>query len=87
MCYVYILKCADSTLYTGWTIDLKKRLNTHLSGKGAKYTRARLPVSLVYYEKCLDKSSALKREYAIKQMTRKKKFDLINSDMNLFWRI
>lgn len=77
MCYIYILKCSDNTLYTGWTTDLQKRLCCHNRGKGAKYTRCRLPVELVYSEKCKDKSSALKREYKIKQLTRDKKLSLI----------
>ncbi|WP_129724649.1 GIY-YIG nuclease family protein [Xylanivirga thermophila] len=77
MCYVYILKCADNTLYTGWTNDLDKRLNAHLSGRGAKYTRCRLPVELVYTEEYEDKRSAQKREYEIKQLTRKQKLQLI----------
>ena len=79
MCYVYILKCSDNTLYTGWTNNLEKRIATHKSGKGAKYTRNRLPVELAYFETFEDKSSALKREYAIKQLPRYKKLDLINS--------
>lgn len=78
MCYVYILECSDNTLYTGWTVDLEKRINTHLSGKASKYTRARLPVKLVYFEEHNDKISAQKREYEIKQMTRNKKLQLIN---------
>jgi putative endonuclease len=77
LCYVYILKCADNTLYTGWTNDLDKRLNAHLSGRGAKYTRCRLPVELVYTEEYEDKRSAQKREYEIKQLTRKQKLQLI----------
>lgn len=77
MCYVYILKCSDETLYTGWTNDLHKRLNAHLQGKGAKYTRGRLPVKLVYFEEHSDKISAQKREYEIKQMTRREKLELI----------
>lgn len=78
MCYVYILKCSDDTLYTGWTNNLNKRVETHSKGKGAKYTRARLPIKLVYYEEYTDKISAQKREYEIKQLTRKEKLDLIN---------
>lgn len=78
MCYIYILKCSDDTLYTGWTNNLDKRLETHSKGKGAKYTRARLPVKLVYWEKYDNKISAQKREYEIKQMSRKKKLELIN---------
>lgn len=80
--YVYILKCSDGTLYTGYTNDLKNRLITHNSGKGAKYTRGRLPVRLVYYESFKTKSEATKREYCIKQFSRNKKLKLISS-MNL----
>lgn len=79
MCYVYILKCSDNTLYTGWTNNLEKRLATHNSGKGAKYTKNRLPVELVYYEILDSKSSALKREYAIKKLPRHKKLDLVQT--------
>lgn len=79
MHYVYILRCSDNSLYTGWTTDLNKRLKTHNSGKGAKYTRCRLPVELTYYEEFEDKSSALKREYGIKQLSRDKKLALINN--------
>ncbi len=78
MCYVYILQCSDNTLYTGWTNNLEKRIETHSKGKGAKYTRARLPVKLVYYEEYKDRISAQKREYEIKQCTRKEKLKLIN---------
>lgn len=70
MNYTYILRCSDGTYYTGWTNDLEKRLAAHNSKKGAKYTKARLPVELVYYEKFEDKSDAQKREYAIKKLTR-----------------
>lgn len=79
MCYVYILECADKTLYTGWTNDLEKRIETHSKGKGAKYTRGRLPVTLVYYEEFQDKILAQKREYAIKQMPRRDKVKLVES--------
>ena len=78
MCYVYILKCSDNTLYTGWTNNLHKRVETHLKGKGAKYTRCRLPVELVYFETYEDKISAQKREYRIKRMSRKEKLELID---------
>lgn len=78
MCYIYILKCSDDTLYTGWTNDLDKRLKTHSKGKGAKYTRARLPVKLVYFEEYDNKISAQKREYEIKQMSKHQKLELIN---------
>ena len=75
--YVYILECSDSTYYTGYTTDVMNRVKMHNLGKGAKYTRARRPCKLVYYVECLDKSSALKLEYKIKQMSRKEKADLI----------
>ena len=77
MWYVYILRCADDTLYTGSTTDPERRVKTHNSGKGAKYTRSRLPVALVYQESLPDKSAALRREAAIKRLTRQQKLDLI----------
>jgi len=76
--YVYILECADHTLYTGWTINLENRLKTHNTGQGAKYTKNRRPVILKYFEVYDDKSTALKREYAIKQLSREKKLALIH---------
>jgi putative endonuclease len=81
MNYVYILRCSDGTLYTGYTNDLKKRLSVHNSGKGAKYTRCRLPVELVYFEEYCTKSEATKREYAIKQFKREKKIKLVEDNM------
>ena len=75
--YVYRLRCADGTLYTGYTDDPVRRTKIHNAGKGAKYTRARLPVELVYQEACADKSAALRREYEIKQLTRVQKLKLI----------
>ena len=86
MNYVYILRCNDDSLYTGWTNNLEKRLKAHSSGKGAKYTKARLPVDIVYYEEFEDKIDAMKREYEIKQLKRKEKLELINrkSDVCLF---
>lgn len=75
--YVYILKCSDNSLYTGYTVDLEKRLITHNKGKASKYTRGRLPVELIYYEELPTKSDALKREYEIKQMKRPKKLKMI----------
>lgn len=78
MNYVYILKCSDSTLYTGYTNDLKNRLMVHNSGKGAKYTRGRLPVEIVYSEAFETKSEATKREYYIKQLSRAEKLKLID---------
>lgn len=77
MNYTYILKCADGTYYTGWTVNLEKRVGLHNSGKGAKYTRSRRPVELVYYEMYEDRREAMRREYAIKQLTREKKQMLI----------
>ena len=78
MHYAYIVKCSDGTYYTGYTNDLEKRLLAHNAGKGAKYTRNRLPVELVYFEEYEDKSEAMKREYAIKRLTRKQKEKLIS---------
>lgn len=78
MHYVYILKCIDKTLYTGYTTDIIKRCAVHNRGKGAKYTRARLPVQLVYWEEYDTKTAAMQREYAIKQLTRQQKQRLIN---------
>ena len=77
MNYTYIVKCRDGTLYTGWTKDLCKRMQTHNLGKGAKYTKTRLPVRLVYYEEHETKQEAMKREYAIKHLTRADKLALI----------
>jgi len=79
MNYTYILKCADGTLYTGWTNDLEKRLQAHRSGKGCKYTRSRCPVELVYFECFGTKQEAQSREFAIKRLSRVKKQELINS--------
>lgn len=76
--YLYILRCADGTLYTGITTDVEARLETHRSGKGAKYTRGRGPLELVYREECEDHSQALKRELAVKAMSREEKQKLIN---------
>lgn len=81
--YVYILKCSDETLYSGYTNDLEKRLKTHNSGKGSKYTRARLPVKYVFYSKCRNKSDALKKENFIKGLKRSKKIKIINGEINL----
>lgn len=75
--YTYILKCADGTLYCGYTPELLKRIETHNSGKGAKYTKARLPVTLLYSEEFDNKSDAMKREWEIKKMTRAEKLSLI----------
>ena len=82
MWYVYILECSDGTLYTGITTDLDKRLKTHNNGKGAKYTKARLPVVLKASFEAEDRSSASKEEYRIKQLTRKEKLKLIDEKNN-----
>lgn len=82
--YTYIVKCSDETLYTGWTNNLKKRLEAHNSGKGAKYTKNRRPVELVYFEEHGTKQEAMKREYAIKQLSRQKKLALIHSHQSIF---
>ncbi|HUM84245.1 MAG TPA: GIY-YIG nuclease family protein [Lachnospiraceae bacterium] len=74
--YTYILKCADGTLYTGWTNDIEKRLFAHNAGKGAKYTKSRRPVTLLYFEAFETKEEAMSREYAIKRFSRKKKLEL-----------
>lgn len=79
MNYTYILECADGTYYTGWTNNLEKRLKDHNEGKGAKYTKARLPVSLVYHEEFPSKEEAMRREYAIKHMARSEKACLIRT--------
>ncbi|WP_296067450.1 GIY-YIG nuclease family protein [uncultured Mediterraneibacter sp.] len=77
MNYTYILKCRDGSLYTGWTNDLEQRVAAHNTGKGAKYTKARRPVELVYFEEFETKEQAMKREYVIKQMARKDKLELV----------
>jgi len=78
--YVYILKCSDDTLYTGITTDVLRRVKEHNSSKkGAKYTKLRRPVELVYSEESHDRSSASKREYQIKKFSREKKMELISA--------
>ena len=79
--YLYILRCGDGTLYTGVTTDVDKRLAAHHSGKGAKYTRGRGPLTVVYREECADKSAALKRELAVKALTREEKLALIKGKL------
>ena len=74
---LYILRCGDGSLYTGITTDVEKRLEAHRSGKGAKYTRGRTPLELVYSEECADHSAALKRELEIKNLSREEKLKLI----------
>ena len=75
--YVYMLTCADDTIYTGWTTDVAHRLATHNQGKGAKYTRARLPVTLAFSEECIDRSDAQKREYVLRNLPREEKKKII----------
>lgn len=79
MNYIYILECSDGTFYTGYTNNVKKRVQVHNSGKGAKYTRGRRPVKLVYFEEYTTKQDALKREYEIKHLSRMEKIRLIQS--------
>lgn len=76
--YVYIIKCSDGTLYTGWTKDVEKRIAAHNSGAGAKYTRGRAPVALLHLEEFACREDALRREAQIKKMTRKEKHALVN---------
>lgn len=77
MNYTYVLECGDGSLYTGWTNNVEKRLEAHNSGKGAKYTKSRRPVRLVYLEEFETKEEAMRREYAIKHMSRKEKLQMI----------
>lgn len=76
-CYCYIVECADGTYYTGWTTDPQRRVQAHNAGRGARYTRARRPVRLVYVEALADRSSAMKRERTIKALSRVEKEKLI----------
>lgn len=78
MNYTYILECSDGTYYTGWTNDLEKRVKMHNAGKGAKYTKPRRPVVLAYYEVFQTKEEAMRREWEIKQLSRKEKEQLVN---------
>ncbi|MBD7911981.1 MULTISPECIES: GIY-YIG nuclease family protein [Clostridium] len=79
MNYVYILLCGDGSLYTGWTNNLEKRFKDHCNSKGAKYTRGRGPLKIVYFETFEDKVDAMKREYAIKKLRREEKDNLIKN--------
>lgn len=83
MNYTYILSCADGTLYTGWTNDLDRRLAAHNAGRGGKYTRSRLPVTLVYHEEFETKQEAMSREWAIKHLTREQKRKLIEGKQKM----
>lgn len=82
MHYVYIIQCSDNTLYTGYTTDIKRRINEHNTGNGAKYTRGRTPVTLKHVEIFQNKSSAMQREYSIKQQKRSEKLKLISDNKN-----
>lgn len=79
-CYCYVLECSDGTYYTGWTTDPERRVRTHNAGRGARYTRTRRPVKLIYLEPQPDRVNAMKRERAIKRMTRQQKQNLIGVD-------
>lgn len=76
MNYVYLVECSDGTLYAGWTTDLTKRVASHNRGQGARYTRGRLPVRLIYWEECVSRSEALRREVQIKKLGRQDKQQL-----------
>lgn len=79
-CYCYLLECSDGSFYAGWTTDPQKRLARHNQGRGAKYTRARLPVALVYVEEQPDRRAAMRREIQIKKMSRAEKIKLARSN-------
>ena len=79
MNYTYMVRCRDDSLYTGWTNHLEKRVEDHNSGRGAKYTKSRRPVELVYYEQFETKEEAMRREWAVKQLSRKEKLELIEA--------
>ena len=79
MNYVYMLRCRDGSLYTGWTNDLEKRLKAHNSGSASKYTRTRLPAELVYFEEWESKEAAMSREWHIKRLSREEKLKLVEN--------
>ena len=81
MNYTYIVRCKDNSLYCGWTNNLEKRIESHNAGTGAKYTKSRRPVELVYYETFDTKEEAMSREYAIKQLTKQQKMQLMEGNM------
>ena len=83
-CYCYIVECADGTYYTGWAIDPEKRVAVHNKGRGARYTRTRVPVKLVYVEELPDRKTAMKREIAIKRLNRTGKGRLISEERNKY---
>ena len=78
-CYCYIVECSDGTYYTGWTTDPGRRLDQHNKGRGARYTRTRRPVALVYVESQENRAAAMKRELAIKALSREKKAELLST--------
>ena len=80
MNYTYIVQCSDGSLYSGWTNNIEKRINDHNSGRGAKYTKSRLPVVLAYCEEFKTKEEAMRREWEIKQLDRKAKLELISRE-------
>lgn len=84
MNYAYMVRCSDGSLYAGWTNDLEKRIRCHNEGKGAKYTRSRLPVELVYYETFDTKEEAMRREAAIKKLSKTRK-ELLVADFSKLW--
>ena len=79
MNYTYIVKCRDGSLYTGWTTDVERRIKEHNEGRGAKYTNSRRPVELVYYETFFTRQEAMRREWEVKQMSRKEKLKLVEN--------
>lgn len=79
MPYTYLLKCSDGTYYTGWTVDLEKRLKTHNGGTASRYTRSRLPVSLVYWEEYSTRQEAQRREASLRKLKKLDKDSLVNS--------
>ena len=85
-CYTYMVRCSDGSLYTGWTVNLEMRVVAHNSGKGAKYTKSRRPVTLAYYEVFENRQDAMRREYAIKQLPKKEKERLAAYHICLQWQ-
>jgi len=78
-CYCYIVECADGTLYTGWTMNLERRMAMHNAGRGSRYTRSRRPVRLIYVEHCTSRAAAMRRELQIKRMSHQAKLALIGN--------
>lgn len=81
--YVYLLKCSNNSLYCGWTNDPEHRLQVHNAGMGSRYTKAHLPVEMVYLEEMQSKNAALSREFQIKHLTKGQKLELVDSELNL----